>query len=102
MSTHAQQNKTRRDDDHPRPFYRASTRILQLNGKWYYATREGDQGPYESPQEAERELKRFIDTQMELQLFQLKRAKWHANRDRKNTLAGALGERVQTLQIVMD
>ncbi len=58
--------------DDIRTFFRASERYFQADGMWYFAAREGDQGPYRSRKTAEREVHafiqcRFIESQSALQ-----------------------------------
>ena len=41
-------------------------RTFQINGKWYFATREGvDQGPFDSKKDAESEIALYIRRQVE-------------------------------------
>ena len=50
-----------RDGEKPSARYRAENRCFQMNGQWYFATREGiDVGPYESRDAAAFALKRLI------------------------------------------
>ena len=39
--------------------FRSATRIFQVNGAWYFLTREGDEGPYPTQATAERETRRY-------------------------------------------
>ena len=48
--------------DDKKTFFRAPERFFQVDGKWYFAAREGDQGPYRSRKNAEREVYEFIQT----------------------------------------
>ncbi len=54
-------------------YFRASKRVFSLNGAWYYTTREGDRGPYATPEEAELQLRRFKEEMSDLQAFQKSR-----------------------------
>lgn len=63
-------------------YFRASKRVISLNGAWYFTTREGERGPFSSPEEAELQLRRFKSEMSELQVFQKSRAA-------KNELQGA-------------
>ncbi len=42
--------------------YRSRERFLRQEDQWFYQTREGARGPFETRQAAERELGRFTDT----------------------------------------
>jgi len=42
--------------------YRHRDRCYQQNEQWFFQTREGVRGPFETRQAAERELERFTDT----------------------------------------
>lgn len=46
--------------------YFKTDRTFQINGKWYFSTREGlDQGPFESKKDAENEIALYIRRQIE-------------------------------------
>ena len=55
-------------------YFRASKRVISLNGAWYFTTREGERGPFSSPEEADLQLRRFKEEMSELQAFQKSRA----------------------------
>ena len=55
-------------------YFRASKRVISLNGAWYFTTREGERGPFSSPEEADLQLRRFKAEMSELQAFQKSRA----------------------------
>ncbi|MDA1074089.1 MAG: DUF6316 family protein [Proteobacteria bacterium] len=42
-------------------YFRASSRLFTLNSDWYFASREGDQGPFATPVKAEQELSIFLE-----------------------------------------
>ena len=42
--------------------YRSGSRFQQQSGQWYFQTREGNRGPFDSREAAELELQRYIDT----------------------------------------
>lgn len=48
--------------DDNKTFFRASERFFQADGKWYFAAREGDQGPFRSRKNAEREAYEFMQS----------------------------------------
>ena len=50
-----------RDGESPSSRYRAASRCFQMNGKWYFATREGiDVGPFPSREAAEVGVEKLI------------------------------------------
>ncbi len=52
-------NDPRRGEREPHPF--RSGRIFSIGASWYFATREGgDQGPFDSREEAEAELLLYV------------------------------------------
>jgi len=59
--------------DSNKRFFRASKRLLMLNGAWYFSTREGERGPFPSREAAEKELMLFTQEVNELQSFQKSR-----------------------------
>jgi predicted ATPase len=63
----------RRDDAEKKNYFRSPERVFRMNGAWYFATREGEQGPFASELEALKEIKRFITEKTELAQFQRKR-----------------------------
>ncbi|MGI9325540.1 MAG: DUF6316 family protein [Pseudomonadales bacterium] len=56
-----------------RSYFRSSARTFQMNGSWYFSTREGDQGPCTTKSAAERELGRYVRDLRELRGFQKSR-----------------------------
>lgn len=40
--------------------FRADSRIFRLNGDWYFSSREGEHGPWQSEREALRELETYV------------------------------------------
>ncbi len=53
-------DKRKTDNEGGPSRFRASSRIFSVNDGWYYSTREGDHGPFESETAAQKELNRFI------------------------------------------
>ena len=47
------------DGDRGRTYFRSEARIFHQNGVWYFATREGDQGPFAREDVARREAARY-------------------------------------------
>jgi hypothetical protein len=62
----------RKDDKGDRTYFR-SDRIFFMNGKWYFSSREGEQGPFASREHAEKLLSRYITEKVELLKFQRSR-----------------------------
>lgn len=52
-------DKRKTDPDNVAHF-RASSRIFRLNGEWYFSSREGEHGPFQSEQDAARELETYV------------------------------------------
>ena len=50
----------RTDTDPGKVYYRSDSRLFRMNEEWFFASREGDQGPYRSEGEANLELERHI------------------------------------------
>ena len=65
----------RQDDHEKKCYFRSSDRVFKMNGSWFFATREGDRGPFRSQDRAVAEMKRFIIEQVELAAFQKEREK---------------------------
>ena len=68
----------RKNDKADQPYFR-SDRLFFMNGKWYFASREGDMGPYVTREYAERMLARFLLEKVELASFQESREQRPAN-----------------------
>lgn len=65
-----------RKTDNPqstRRFFRASSRVYQMNGAWYIASREGDLGPFATARMADREAQRLLADRRALAGFQQSR-----------------------------
>lgn len=58
------------DTDQGKRYFRSSERVFRMNEAWYFAAREGDQGPFRSESEAHAEKKRFCCDKTELAGFQ--------------------------------
>jgi hypothetical protein len=56
-----ERKKMRKSDSDKLSFFRSSARVLRKSGKWYCETREGDRGPFDSRDEAELELQRYVE-----------------------------------------
>ena len=52
-------DKRKTDKDNVAHF-RAGSRIFRLNNEWYFSSREGEHGPYQSEDEAARELEAYV------------------------------------------
>lgn len=57
---HLGMKKRKTDNEDGSSRFRASSRIFSANDEWYFSTREGDHGPFESETTAQKELNRFI------------------------------------------
>ena len=77
----------RRDDRNEKTYFR-SERVFAMNGEWYFGTREGDCGPFKTPELARAALVRFINEKVELDGFQKSRER--ETRKPKMTLAERL------------
>jgi hypothetical protein len=42
-------------------FFRTSDRLFRMNGEWFFASREGDLGPYQTRDCAEREAELYVE-----------------------------------------
>lgn len=51
------------DEQDKHRFFRAQTRYFRVENAWYYSTREGQEGPFKSREQAEDHLQRFLDLQ---------------------------------------
>jgi len=72
----------RQDDQQKKTFFRSTDRVFNLNGRWYFSTREGEQGPFATEQKAQYEIARFITEKSDLALFQN-----HREEKRKNSVS---------------
>jgi hypothetical protein len=52
----------RKTDDKSKKYARSADRLVHVDGGWYFQTREGARGPFESKEAAKLELMRYIDT----------------------------------------
>ncbi len=46
--------------DLTRSYFRTNDRFFQVNGRWYFAAREGDIGPFRTRDQARREAEAYI------------------------------------------
>jgi Domain of unknown function (DUF6316) len=83
----------RREDKGDKTYFR-SERVFAMNGQWYFGSREGDCGPFKTPEIARAALARFINEKVELDGFQKSRER--EVRKPKMTLA----ERLQRAGVV--
>lgn len=51
-------------------FFRTGDRVFVLNGQWFFATREGEVGPFRSREAALKEVRRFVQERHALERFQ--------------------------------
>lgn len=57
-------------DDKSRSFFRSQERLFCFNGQWFFATREGDCGPFPTKEIARAEVTRYIAEKAALIDFQ--------------------------------
>ena len=50
----------RKEDTVEKTHFRSEKRMFQINGDWYFATRDKDQGPYVSDTDAESGLAMYL------------------------------------------
>ena len=48
------------DDQDPGSFPRSASRLIERSGQWYFSSREGDMGPFESEAEAVEQLEAYV------------------------------------------
>jgi hypothetical protein len=90
----------RRDDTVQRTYFR-SERIFSTNGSWYFATREGHQGPFRARPLVEAALRRFLCDRRELQEFQKSRTDRWSGAAGVGISEGITGTRSQSDGIVI-
>jgi hypothetical protein len=65
MEDHNKNGRTskRKTDSDPEnvTHFRAGSRIFRLNGDWYFSSREGEHGPFESERDAAMELDTYVN-----------------------------------------
>ena len=49
----------RNSDSSPESHFRAASRFYQENGSWFYSTREGEHGPFDSRDDAEADARLY-------------------------------------------
>ena len=50
----------RKSDSKEKTHFRAKDRVFQINDGWWFATRDGDRGPFDSKQVAAEELANYV------------------------------------------
>ena len=50
----------RKTDTEEKTYFRSGERIFQANGVWWFGTREGDHGPFDSREAAQDALVQFV------------------------------------------
>ena len=75
-----------------RRYFRSDDRVFQMNSQWYFAAREGDQGPFRSHDAANREVVTYAAAMRDLRDFQQSRTSRRMRQDavRKATAGGAM------------
>lgn len=51
------------DETAKKHYFRAGDRYFRIEDKWFYTTREGDEGPFASREQAQAHLKMFVAMQ---------------------------------------
>ncbi len=49
------------DNEKNEIFFRSSDRFVRVDGQWWFTTRDGDQGPFATRENAVLALKRYVD-----------------------------------------
>ncbi|MFK7913906.1 MAG: DUF6316 family protein [Pseudomonadales bacterium] len=80
------------DTNSNKRFFRSSARIFQMNGAWHFSTREGERGPFRTPEKAQAGLDQYVQDVEQLREFQDSR---RANT--RSTLAARLRDRRHAL-----
>ena len=64
----------RKDDLSKKTFFRSGERVFQVNGAWWFAVREGEQGPFESRVVAQQAFTQFtLDVRTDIELDDISR-----------------------------
>lgn len=50
----------RKNDANEKTYFRVKDRVFQINDGWWFATREGDRGPFSSKSKAADELAEYV------------------------------------------
>ncbi|MEM7099248.1 MAG: DUF6316 family protein [Pseudomonadota bacterium] len=53
----------RKSDGDKNSHFRSADRVVRMNDQWWFATREGDMGPYKSREDAEAAINSYIASQ---------------------------------------
>lgn len=78
-------------DEISRRFFRSQERLFCFNGQWFFATREGDCGPFPTKEIARAEVTRYIAEKAALVEFQKSRREAPERETRDRETSGALG-----------
>lgn len=70
----------RKNDDPKIAYFRVTKRVFFLNNEWYFTSREGEFGPFESESEADRELEMYLSLVEAFQIGQDKDKMRNSNR----------------------
>jgi hypothetical protein len=57
--------------------FRMGHRFFNENGSWWYTTREGEEGPFKSREQAEAAMERYVASIKSMQEFKRKHAEKH-------------------------
>jgi len=56
----SKQKKRQSDLDHSRDYERSEHRVLSRDGLWFFSSREGEMGPFETQGEAQEQLDAYV------------------------------------------
>ena len=88
------------DNDRDKRYFRSSERLFRANEAWYFASREGDQGPYRTEAEASLAMSRYTDGMAEVERRQAeKRAAARKESVEEIELRVVGGDRVLVLEL---
>ena len=88
----------RRDDIEDKTYFR-SDRLFCSNGQWFFATREGERGPFVSRDDAQAALARFVGEKRDLEDFQTTREAEVRHTERLTTIAKRKEEDANRVEI---
>ncbi len=87
----------RNSDTNEGRLFRSGSRFYQLNGSWFYATREGEHGPFDTREDAETDARLYAGLHSHLEHARDK-ASWPV-RGLATGLAASTGVRIPLCQL---
>lgn len=64
-----------------RSYFRTQDRVFAQNGQWFFASREGEVGPFATRETAMKEVSRYVQERRDLERFQKAREIQHLHRN---------------------